>query len=559
MLTNYYTLFHLVGELEAGFLGKTIKEIFSQQRKELIISFHETDSVIIIGCEPSCNYIYYRNKYSRARKNSIDFFDSIIGTKINKITLHPFDRQINIQLSSNNLLLIQLFRSKSNVILLDDKGNPVETFLKISSAPIAPSQPKTEMKNNIEWYLKEKINSASATNSVLEFLRSSLPEFGTVLIKEILIRCKLDGNIAVSTLSAEQTRSLLTIISSIKQDLLKSPLPIIYFDGNEPKCFSIIPLEQFANFKRTTYSSISEAVHTYILTTIKFSKYWKTKSLIEKSLEKQLAKIRKTIGKINTDLRASERTKQYEHYGTLLLSNLGLARKGDTSVIVEDWETGGKLEITLDPALTPAENANRYFEKAKRARTAIEEQRARLQKFSEQEKNILELIEQLKNISTNNDLDNFVNQNKKLLAQAGINLKEAKMDNHEKLPFRVFTVDGGYQVLVGKSGENNDLLTTKYTAKNDLWFHVRGASGSHVVLKVSGKKDKVSKKAIQQAAGIAAYYSKMRNAGFVPVTMCEGKYVRKPKGAPPGLVQIDKEETIFAEPSLPETDKEIEN
>jgi predicted ribosome quality control (RQC) complex YloA/Tae2 family protein len=122
----------------------------------------------------------------------------------------------------------------------------------------------------------------------------------------------------------------------------------------------------------------------------------------------------------------------------------------------------------------------------------------------------------------------------------------------ERPPFRVFTVDGGFQVWAGKSGENNDLLSTRHTAKNDLWFHVRGISGSHVVIKMGTGRGEVSRRAKEQAAAIAAYYSKMKKARHVPVIMCEGKFVRKPKGAPAGTVTVERETVLFVDPALPE-------
>jgi len=123
---------------------------------------------------------------------------------------------------------------------------------------------------------------------------------------------------------------------------------------------------------------------------------------------------------------------------------------------------------------------------------------------------------------------------------------------HEQLPpFRIFTVDGGFQVLAGKSSENNDLLTTRYAKPNDLWFHARGSSGSHVVLKMASGQGAPTKKAIYQAASIAAYYSKMKNASAVPVAMTEKKFVHKPRGVPAGTVTLDREKVIFAEPKLP--------
>ena len=127
-----------------------------------------------------------------------------------------------------------------------------------------------------------------------------------------------------------------------------------------------------------------------------------------------------------------------------------------------------------------------------------------------------------------------------------------KSEAREQLPFRIFAVDGGCEVWAGKSSKINDQLTLKYAKPNDLWFHARGAAGSHVVLKVNTGQGEPSKKAKEQAASIAAYYSKMKNAKMVPIAMTEKKYVRKPKGAAPGSVTIEREKVIFAEPALPE-------
>jgi predicted ribosome quality control (RQC) complex YloA/Tae2 family protein len=106
-------------------------------------------------------------------------------------------------------------------------------------------------------------------------------------------------------------------------------------------------------------------------------------------------------------------------------------------------------------------------------------------------------------------------------------------------------------VWAGKSSENNDLLTLRHAKPNDLWFHARGAGGSHVVLRVGTGSGEPGKRARHQAASIAAYYSKMRSAGTVPVAMTRRKFVRKPRGAPPGTVALEREEVLFVPPQLP--------
>ena len=243
-----------------------------------------------------------------------------------------------------------------------------------------------------------------------------------------------------------------------------------------------------------------------------------------------------------------------ELFGKLLISQLHLLNKGETTAVVEDFVSGSNeiVEIPLDQHLTPAKNAERYFEKADKSRHAVEEQHRRIVELTQQQKSISTLLERMEEITTTDELKHFGEENKRELSQFGLKAeKSGQVKKEEQLPFRVFTVTGGFQVWAGKSGENNDLLSTRHTAKNDLWFHARGVGGSHVVLKIGTGKGEVSKQAIEQAAAIAAYYSKMKKSKLVPVTMCEGKYVRKPNGVPAGTVTVEREKTIFAEPALP--------
>lgn len=108
---------------------------------------------------------------------------------------------------------------------------------------------------------------------------------------------------------------------------------------------------------------------------------------------------------------------------------------------------------------------------------------------------------------------------------------------------------GGWKVLAGKTDVDNDYLSLKLAKPNDYWFHVRGMPGSHVVLKA--QKEAPNRTILKQAAAVAAYYSKARHGGVVPVSCTESRYVTKPRGAKPGLVQIRKEITLKVRPALP--------
>lgn len=117
--------------------------------------------------------------------------------------------------------------------------------------------------------------------------------------------------------------------------------------------------------------------------------------------------------------------------------------------------------------------------------------------------------------------------------------------------FRIYKLKDGFEVWVGKDSLSNDLLTMKYSKQNDLWFHVSGTSGSHTVLKIPANYDKVPQEIIKIAAGIAAYYSKARNARYVKVSYTKAKNVQKYSGARSGSVLIKNEKSIKVEPVLP--------
>lgn len=117
--------------------------------------------------------------------------------------------------------------------------------------------------------------------------------------------------------------------------------------------------------------------------------------------------------------------------------------------------------------------------------------------------------------------------------------------------FRIYKLKDEFEVWVGKDSRSNDLLTMKYSKQNDLWFHVSGASGSHTVLKIPENCGKIPQDIIRIAAGVAAYYSKARNARNVKVSFTQTKNVQKYRGAKSGSVLIKNEKTIKVEPGLP--------
>ena len=117
--------------------------------------------------------------------------------------------------------------------------------------------------------------------------------------------------------------------------------------------------------------------------------------------------------------------------------------------------------------------------------------------------------------------------------------------------FKQYLIENKYRVFVGKDSKNNDLLTTRFAKQNDYWFHARGSSGSHVVLKVDNLKEPIQKNILKKAAALAAYHSKAKTAGIVPVAYTLKKFVVKKKGDPVGTVHLLREDVLLVKPEIP--------
>jgi predicted ribosome quality control (RQC) complex YloA/Tae2 family protein len=339
------------------------------------------------------------------------------------------------------------------------------------------------------------------------------------------------------------------VVQALKDVLhaLDHPEPGIYTgDDRTPPLFSLIPLRSVLHMALQQFPTIDEALRSFFAHTQAVRALAADRESLAARLLRILHHGRRTLAAMDRDRLEQDRATRYQEFGETLMRFLPLVPAGMTGFVSPD--SSGPA-VPLDPKLTPVQNAQRYFEKAKRARQAREQTGARRVRVERQVRIAEELLQELDTIVTTEGLRTFMKQRTEEFMRVGAGQHRTA---REQSPFRVFTVDGGYEVWAGKNNTNNDLLTLKHARQNDLWFHARGSPGSHVVLRVSPGADPPGKKARLQAAAIAAYYSKMRGAKTVPVAVTLKKFVHKPRGAPPGTVSLSREDVIFAEPGLPQ-------
>ena len=228
---------------------------------------------------------------------------------------------------------------------------------------------------------------------------------------------------------------------------------------------------------------------------------------------------------------------ELRHLGDLILARLGDVPRGQERVSLTDFE-GGTVEVEMDPRFPPHENASLCYERAARAERA----RERLPRLIAQAETEAQRLDALLERAGMDDLSV-----EEILAELPSGVKEAKRGVASSLPYRIYRSSGGLEVRVGRGASHNDNLTFRHTAPDDIWLHTRHAAGAHVVLRWQGEGSPPARD-LAEAASLAAFHSKARNSGAVPVDWTRRKYVRKPRKAPPGEVLVERAKTVFAEP-----------
>jgi predicted ribosome quality control (RQC) complex YloA/Tae2 family protein len=279
---------------------------------------------------------------------------------------------------------------------------------------------------------------------------------------------------------------------------------------------------------------------------------------IEQALKKERAFLDRKAVNLQEDLGEAKRAESYRHIGELLKNVLHMIRPGDATAQATDYRTGMTVDIPLDPKLSPAANLESYFaryQKESRGVKAIEQQ---LEELATARADLDSIAQQLEEASRGEIpgldlLENLAEQPKarRLIQRYAPKRKAAvsssKSIQKKEIPARLlpkrYRTQEGLEIWVGRSDEGNDYLTTRMARGNDLFFHLEGYPGSHVVLRTEGRPDPPPA-SVLDACELAVHFSKMKNAGRAEVHMAHIKDVKKPKGAKPGLVYVRSGRTV---------------
>lgn len=281
--------------------------------------------------------------------------------------------------------------------------------------------------------------------------------------------------------------------------------------------------------------------------------FLQTRTKLLREMRRDSKRLRRRLERLAEDSRRAARSAELRRRGTAILASLHELERGMKSAWIVDPHSGEEMEIELDPALSPAANADELFRRARKAADSKAHVERRLKQTRAELAALERREEQAEAAREPADLAPLG-----VTAPARQESSKAKKQSprdrlREDDPrWRRYVLPGDWVVLAARNARDNDLLTQRVAHMSDFWFHARGCPGSHVVLRCAGRKDQPPKEILEATAAIAAYHSKARNSNLVPVAYAPKRYVRKPKGAATGLVIMNREVVTFVHPRLPE-------
>lgn len=251
-------------------------------------------------------------------------------------------------------------------------------------------------------------------------------------------------------------------------------------------------------------------------------------------------------------IRNRSRVDRYRTSGEVLTANLYQIEDGTRQVTLDNFYTGEPMTIELDPRLSPAQNAQAYFKRYNKRKTALARAEKEIKVLTAELRYLDELETAVEMAEDRNDIAEI---RAEMAAEGYVKdtppkQKKRRAARPESEPRR-FRTPGGLTVLVGRNNRQNDLVTFRYAADTDIWLHARNIPGAHVILRTGGHTPNAAD--LEYAAGLAAYYSRGRGAGKVEVDYAWRRYVKKPKGAKPGFVIYTHEKTVQVTPVTPDT------
>lgn len=548
---------NMVKELNDTICGGKINKIAQPENDELMLTIknQKTQYRLLISAGASLPLIYLTkvNKPSpMTAPNFCMLLRKHIGSgKILRVWQPGLERIINFEIEHLNelgdvcrkTLVVEIMGKHSNIIFCNEDNMIIDSIkhvsLQMSSVrEVLPGRtyfiPETQHKWNPLEVTTETFAAeiSSKPMALAKALYTTFTGISPLTAEEICHRASLESDQSANSFSELELTHLYRIFSFIMEDVKNGIFsPNIIFQGEEPIDFSSIPLAQYEDKTTKIYPGISEVLENYYAVKNTITRIRQKSSDLRRIVQTALERNRKKYDLQLKQLKDTEKRDKHKVYGELINTYGYNLESGAKKLEALNYYTNEMITIPLDPTLTPQENAKKNFDKYNKLKRTYEALTDLIEETQDE-------IKHLESISTSLDIalseEDLVQVKEELMDYGYIKRKyTGKKVKITSKPFHYLSSDG-YHMYVGKNNFQNDELTFKIATGNDWWFHAKGAPGSHVIVKANNEE--LPDRTFEEAARLAAYYSKNRNAEKVEIDYVEKKHVKKTNGGKPGFV-----------------------
>lgn len=535
-----FFLHHMVEELQRELVNGRIQKINQPFEQELVLQIRSNRQShrLLLSAHPVFGRIQLTQTTFENPAQPSTFImvlrKYLQGALIESIEQVENDRIVEMTVSNKNeigdhiqaTLIIEIMGKHSNILLVDKSSHKILEVIKHvgfsqnsyrtllpGSTYIAP--PSTESLNPFtikDEKLFEILQTQETTAKNLQSLFQGLGRDTANELESILVSEKLS---TFRNFFNQETKPCLTETS-----------------------FSPVP---FANQVGEPFSSLSDLLDTYYKDKAERDRVKQQASELIRRVENELQKNRHKLKKQEKELLATDNAEEFRQKGELLTTFLHQVPNDQDQVILDNYYTNQPITIALDKALTPNQNAQRYFKRYQKLKEAVKY----LTDLIEETKATILYLESVETVLNQAGLEEIAEIREELIQTGFIRRRQREKIQKRKKPEQYLASDGKTIIYVGRNNLQNEELTFKMARKEELWFHAKDIPGSHVV--ISGNLDP-SDEVKTDAAELAAYFSQGRLSNLVQVDMIEVKKLNKPTGGKPGFVTYTGQKTLRVTP-----------
>ena len=564
---------NIVYELNQELLDGRITKIAQPEQDELLLTIKNNKEQyrLSISANASLPFIYLTKENKISPMTAPNFCmllrKHINGGRITKIYQPSLERIVHIEIEHLNelgdlckkILTVELMGKHSNIIFRDNdiiidsikhisaQTSSVREVLPGRKYFIAMTQEKSDPfiiteKEFIEKVYKMALPTAKA-------LYTSLTGISPLIAEEMCYKASIDSSIPANSLEHLEQIHLYHIFKNLMEDVSSHKFSpnIVYKieEPEEPLDFSSLRLSLYANMSTKEYESITRLLEDYYATKNAFTRIRQRSADLRRIVQNAMERNQKKYDLQLKQLKDTEKKDKYKVYGELINTYGYNLDENSKELIALNYYTNETISIPLNTDLTPKENAQKYFDRYNKLKRTYE---ALTQQIEETESESTHL----NSISISLDIamqEEDLLEIKEELTDFGY-IKKKHYGKKQKVtskPFHYISSDG-YHMYVGKNNFQNEDLTFKLAIGNDWWFHAKGIPGSHVIVKSNG--DELPDSTFEEAAKLAAFYSKGRANEKVEIDYTEKKNIKKAKGGKPGFVIYHTNYSLLIEPDI---------